>query len=629
LTSRSGSTNTSVNRPATRKAAAQHNPSRALVLARREALSKRGKSASSTSKSGAAAVARQINPDLSARELAQKVRELKSKTGAAGSARNSGTRPSGPNRHGAKQAAAADASWKVGVSETLSGQTVTGTQANRSVKTTGNEAATCRSITGTEYLGAEVFQTFCGTKPAAPVQPAKVRVSATSHGNRVTGNEVGRSEKVTGDEPGTCKQVTGTEYISANQSATYCGGTTPSVRKVGQSQTLGGQAVSGVMVGRSERVTGDEPGSGRQLTGDQYLGAELPATGQAPAKVNAFNTLRGTGITGTAVGRSERVTGDEPGSCRIVTGDEYIGSQQFEGFCGNRPAPEAAKVGFSVTNRNQVVSGTRTGRSANVTGDEPGTCKVVTGTPYAGLEQAGDFCNAQAVRATRERTAVRNANRMTGIQPGIGGVMTGAERGACEDVTGTPYVGADQQAAACGTAPSRDADFPQPLNQATWQQFSVQSPARAAQVERERSGAVTGSTYEQGGKITGPFDMASGKVTGTEQFRFDRRASQRLAAAGSAPVSMDEDLRPTSRVTGEGSGTKVTGDDWDRGDHVTGTEGSSARRRNPTRVGPMSGMPGQQNKRNQELPPPNNKVTGSSGSTDQGSLITVSGGARG
>jgi hypothetical protein len=124
--------------------------------------------------------------------------------------------------------------------------------------------------------------------------------------------------------------------------------------------------------------------------------------------------------------------------------------------------------------------------------------------------------------------------------------------------------------------------------------------------------------------------MAGGKVTGTEQFRFDRRAAQRLAAATDvAPVSMDEDLRPASRVTGEGSGTKVTGDDWDRGERVTGTEGSSARRRNPTRVGPMSAMPGQQNKRNQDVPPPNSKVTGSSGSTDQGSLITVSGGARG
>ena len=629
LSSRASSSASS-NRSTARKASAQHNPSRALVLARREALSKRGKSASGSSKTGPAAVARQINPDLSARELSQKVRELKSKTGSAGTARNSGTRPSGPNRHGSKQAAAADATWKVGVSETLSGQTVTGTQANRSVKTTGNEAATCRTITGTEYLGAEVFQTFCGTQPAAPIQPAKVRVTNTSHGNRVTGNEVGRSEKVTGDEPGTCKTITGTEYISANQSATYCGTTNPSVRKVGRSQTLGGQAVSGVMVGRSEKVTGDESGSGRQLTGDQYLGAEAPAAGRAATKVSAFNTLRGTGITGTAMGRSERVTGDEPGSCRNVTGDEYIGSQQFEGFCGTRPAAEAAKVGFSVTNRNQVVSGTRTGRSSKVTGDEPGTCKVVTGTPYAGLEQAGDFCNAQAVRATRERTAVRNSNRMTGIQPGIGGVMTGAERGACEDVTGTPYVGADQQAAACGTAPSRDADFPQPLNQAAWQQFSVQSPARAAQVQRETTGAVTGSTYEQGGRITGPFDMATGKVTGTEQFRFDRRASQRLAAAASAaPVSMEEDPRATSRVTGEGSGTKVTGDDWDRGERVTGTEGSSARRRNPTRVGPMSGMPGLQNKRNQEVPPPNSKITGSSGSTDQGSLITVSGGARG
>jgi hypothetical protein len=40
-------------------------------------------------------------------------------------------------------------------------------------------------------------------------------------------------------------------------------------------------------------------------------------------------------------------------------------------------------------------------------------------------------------------------------------------------------------------------------------------------------------------------------------------------------------------------------------------------------------MPGFQRKRNDEIPAPNNKITGSSGSTDQGSLITVSGGARG
>ena len=619
-----------------RKGTAQHNPSRALVLARREALSKRGKSASTTSQSGAAAVARQINPDLSSRELAQKVRELKSKAGSAGTARSGGTRPTGPNRHGAKQAAAADAHWKVGVSETTGGQVVTGTQANRSPKTTGNEAATCRPITGTEYLGAEVFQTFCQSE-APTRQPAKVRVTATSHGNRVTGNEVGRSEKVTGDEPGTCKNVTGTEYVSANQASAYCGTVPSTPRKVGRSQTVGGQAVSGVMVGRSTKVTGDEPGSGLQLTGDQYLGSEPPAAGRAPTKVANVHTLRGTGVTGTAVGRSQHVTGDEPGSCRLITGDEYIGADQYGAFCGTQPAPEAPKVGFSVTNRNQVVSGTRTGRSEKVTGDEPGTCKAVTGTPYAGLEQASAWCPTPAVRTIRERTPVRGSNRMSGIQPGIGGHLTGAERGACEAVTGTPYVGADQLAEACGAATTADPDFPQALDQAPWQRFSVQSPARAAHSARQRSGGVTGTSYEMGSRITGPFDMAGDKVTGTEQFRFDRRGTQlsrgpiENVAPVSAPIAPNEDQRPASRVTGEGisAGLKITGDDWDRGERVTGTEGASARRRNPTRPGPMGAMPAFQRKRNDEVPEPVSRVTGSSGNTSAGSLITVSGGARG
>ena len=643
-------------RRVTAKRAAQYNPSRALVLARREALSKRGKSASTSSRSAAATMARQGNPDLSSRELAQKVRELKSKVGGSGSTGSlPGTcRPCGPNRNGAREAAnaavVADAHWKVGVSETLRGQVVTGTQANRSTKTTGNEVSTCRAITGTEYLGAEIFNTFCQTEASA-LQPAKVRVSATSHGNRVTGNEVGRSEKVTGDEPGTCSLVTGTEYVSANQDASYCGINQPGPSKVGHTLTAAGRPVSGVMVGRSEKVTGNESGSGRQLTGDQYVGDQSQVAGRAPVKVSSLQTLRGTGITGTHVGRSDQVTGDEPGSCRLITGDEYVGPQQYDRFCGVRAEPEAAKVGFSVTNRNQVVSGTRTGRSERVTGDEPGTCNVVTGTPYAGIEDSGNWCSTKDVKSVRERTPVRMGSVMTGIRPGIGGVMTGAGRGACEDISGTPYVGRDQMAEACGVSPIAEADFPQPLDQAPWQQFSVQSPARTAQVERERSGCVTGSTYEFGGKITGPFDMASDKVTGTEQFRFDRRpakaainparAMASLApalanAAALAPAEAGVDSKALSRVTGEGSGQRITGDDWDRGDRVTGTEGVSARRRNPSRSGSGSGsgagntaMPRFQPKRNEELPEPVSKITGSSGSTDRGSLITVSGGARG
>jgi hypothetical protein len=79
------------------------------------------------------------------------------------------------------------------------------------------------------------------------------------------------------------------------------------------------------------------------------------------------------------------------------------------------------------------------------------------------------------------------------------------------------------------------------------------------------------------------------------------------------------------------AGPRITGDDWDRGDHVTGTEGSSATRRNPTRRGgPMSAMDFRRlEPRNAEMPDPVSKVTGSSGNTDTGSLITYSGGARG
>jgi len=434
----------------------------------------------------------------------------------------------------------------------------------------------------------------------------------------------------------------------------------PSPRKVGLSQTQGGQAVSGVMVGRSQKVTGDEPGSGLQLTGDQYLGSEPPAAGRAPAKVGNENTLRGTGVTGTTVGRSDLVTGDEAGSCKLITGDEYIGSKQYDSFCGAKPAPESAKVGFSITNRTQVVSGTRTGRSSKVTGDEPGTCKVVTGTPYAGLEQASDYCSGQQLSAIRSRTPVRGASRMSGIQPGVGGVMTGAQRGACEPISGTPYVGADQLVEACGAAVEQDADFPQSLGGTQpWQQFSVQSPAQAAQVPQQQTAviqaavvreqapslaapmaaqraAVTGSSYELGSRVTGPFDMAGDKVTGTEQFRSDRRGSQRArgpvgapAAAASAPTAAES--RALSRVTGEGisAGLKITGDDWDRGERVTGTEGVSARRRNPSRPGQMLAMPSFQNKRNEQVPEPVSRVTGSSGNTQSGSLITVSGGARG
>jgi hypothetical protein len=610
---------------------------RMLALARRTARSSRGKAAANTPTT-TASLARQANPDLSGRELAQTVRAQRSTSGSAGTRR---AQPTGRVRPGREHAVggAQDQPWKVGLSETAHGQFVTGTRVGRSRSVTGDEPSICREVTGTEYMGAEIFREFCQTEPPKPV--AKVHATSTSHGIRVTGNEVGRSTKVTGDEPGTCKTVTGTEYLSAEQASAFCGVELPAnPRRTGRAETVAGRPVSGVLVGPSARVTGNEQGIGFQPTGSQYSSvANLADLKKVPPKVSLTQTLSGGAVTGTQVGRSVKLTGDEPGSCRLVTGDEYVGSEQYKEFCGIQPTPmEPPKVGLSATPKGLTVSGTQTGRSDRVTGDEPGTCKVVTGTPYAGLEQVASYCapdQQQAIAARMRPMAATMARKMTGIQPGIGGVMTGAARGACEDVTGTPYVGGDQFEETCGTgALPGHSDYPRPLDGAPWQSFSVNSPARQA-FQAHQGNAVTGTVYEQEGKITGPFGMGTGKITGTEQFRFDRGQSVPVNLLQMAPAETAEgDAAPApvrSRVTGEGqaAGTKITGDDWERGERVTGTEGPSARRRNPTRPGPTGAMAAVKPKRNEELPAPVSRVTGASGNTDRGSLITYSGGARG
>ena len=610
------------------RAAINHSVARIASLARREATSSRGKAGVSKNGMTAAQTARAGNPNLSSRDLSKALREQRSKNG------NLGQKKSEPcGRRRPKQGdtgAAEDQPWKVGASETVSGQTVTGTMVGRSDDVTGDEPSTCRSITGTEYLGADIFRDFCQADPSGT--PRKVTVTSTSHGNAVSGNRMGRSGNVTGNEPGTCKNVTGNEYVTGEQVQAYCGELpTKSPRKISVVQTGKGKSVSGTNVGRSEKVTGNEPGMKRSLTGTQYTQAE--EIGTAPAKVGVSGTLRGGNVTGTMVGRRENMTGDEPGSCRNITGDDYVGKEQYSNFCSAAPAPGDRKVGVSATGKGMSVTGTMTDREGKVTGNEPGVCKAVTGTPYAGADAVGNFCQAEDAAAVNMRNKAHRGTpgmNMTGIQPGAGGVMTGDKKGVCEPVTGTPYVGANQFADACPAtaADTASSDYPQATaGNAPWQQFSVEPPSGGA-YKADGSTGVTGNQYEQG-RITGPFGMAPGKLTGTEEARFGKENV--LNESMQPVVAEDFEGRTKSRVTGEGqdAGLKITGDDWERGEHVTGTEGKSAAVRNPTmRMGPASAMAVTQ-KRNEELPMPNSKVTGGSGNTEKGSLITYSGGARG
>ncbi len=393
---------------------------------------------------------------------------------------------------------------------------------------------------------------------------------------------------------------------------------------------------TGTKVAHSTKTTGDEVGLCRSVTGTDYLSSEVfaefcrEAEPVVPKKVETTDTLRGTEVTsGGKVGRSEKVTGDERGSCHTVTGIEYVGREHFDDFCKSKPEPGSAKVSFSQTSRGQIVSGSKPARSEKVTGDESGTCKAVTGTPYAGMEQFAKYCDPQDSKQARERTVRRSGNAgrdITGLQPGLEG-LTGAEKGACRTVSGTSYLGAEQLQEVCGVMPAQvgESDFPQPIEGAPWSGFSVESPSHASQSPAVDS-SVTGTSYEQG-RISGTFSLGEGKITGTEQFRFGSGKSAPVrTAAKSAPTE-----EKVNRVTGEGVnvGMKITGDDWDRGDRVTGTEGTSAVRRNPTRGGPISAMPVHAPKRNEEVAQSDIVVTGGSGSTDKGALITVSGGARG
>jgi len=618
-------------RPQPRRGQPGTSQGRKLAMARRSALAERGKAGADAQNAttSPAAVARRLEPRLSGRELAQRVREQRSREGGRGTPKSA---PCGRQRK-AQQGAAQDAPWKVGVSETSHSHAVTGTQVNRSDDVTGNEAGTCREVTGTEYMGAEVFQAFCDTRPRPA--PTKVGQSATSHGRGVTGSEVGRSERVTGDEPGSCQRITGTEYVGAEKLEAFCGvSPEPEPDKTHVWATRGGQTVTGVEVGQSPRVTGHEAGAGRQTTGTQYV---QPAAAEAPSKVGTTQTYHGGSVTGTLVGRGRAVTGDEAGTCQPVTGEEYVGKEQYQAYCGDGMPASDEKVGVSGTAHGQSVTGSMTGRSPLVTGDEPGTCKAVTGTPYAGAEQYSSYCEPAQKASAAARTRVMRqtpAAAITGQQPGLNGTVTGAERGACQGLTGTPYVGEDSYTQVCSAvaepALPGSPDFPQMIGGDSWQGFSVSSPAREAQADRSPS-HVTGTRYEQG-RITGAFGRAEGKVTGTEQFRFGRSERSRQAAAP-VEAQTSTDGQAARRVTGEGMdpGAAITGDDWDRGDAVTGTEGRSATRRNPTRRGgPMSAMPSTWgDKRNDETASPESRVTGSSGSTEQGALITVSGGARG
>jgi len=454
------------------------------------------------------------------------------------------------------------------------------------------------------------------------VYAEKVPASPTHAGQVVTGIRIGQGRQTTGDEKGATLPVSGTQYIAADGGAPI----RSAGPKVGLARTPAGLVVSGTLVRSNVRVTGDEAGSSIAITGESDQGLQDDLTpraadgayvssqfhrqvdphghsvfgtnlGRSAAAVGSRDrgsrspavesTEAGRTITGSAVGRTSRVTGDEDGVCRHVTGNQYLTPARAQAECGGqgggtspaalvgteRPDPvTGAKVRVAQTWGQQRVSGTDLEYDPKVTGDAAGTCQAVTGTPYQGPKTVHEWCEpaqAEAALAQRSRSAA--------------------------------FANAQAAPAPAGTAvaPERPAWLPP----TPWS-----APARVPRDKRE---------------ITGSFASRPSRLTGNTEFLYRPRT----------PAASDE--RPArAKLTGEGNtrGTAISGHSWGEHGRVTGTDGFFASGRNASeRAGKPKPFAGARVfKAEARHDEPKQLVTGLLGwSGKTAAKVTLSGGAKG
>lgn len=551
--------------------------------------------------SSVSCVAKMTNPDASCRDVAKQVRQQRAAQGkvkSTTSQRSSGRKAKKPET---------DAPSKVGVAKTSYDQDVSGTLVSSTQKMTGTEAGNCRVISGTEYTGPDEYQAKCSFKPEP--NPRKVSVTSTASGRVVSGTEVGLSKSVTGTEPGQCRAVTGTEYLPSDQGEIFCG-SKPAAgpSKVSQSKTARNQVVSGPSMQSRASMTGLESGEGRSITGSQYVSstasvASKEPTRQArgsimsqPTKVDVSHTANGASVSGTNVNFNGPVTGDEAGFCENVTGGQYQSREARKERCGDDLVQSGAKTMQSQTFAGQKITGDRAGLGGKISGASAGMCKSVTGSSYLSFD-AVESCGveAESLKPDAKKYAPK-ARVATGAQPGPVG-LTGAQKGVCSPVSGTPYQGIDHASALCQTsmpAAMGESDYPSMIMSGVQPMVAQHAPMGT-------------------GAYSSPMLQPTPLMIGSEQHN-------------------ETDKVVASRITGDGadSGFSITGDSWGRDGKVSGTEGRWSQARNVS----MKGAETRQFVGARDFRPLTNPkvaespITGSSGNTKSGAGVTVSGGAR-
>ncbi len=476
-------------------------------------------------------------------------------------------------------------------------------------------------------------------EPAAPSGGAMVTRaidSAASGSQRVTSSRVGGSQMVTGIDRGTVQPVSGTQHVVIGATASSRG----AGPKVGFAKTASGLTVSGTMVRSSVAITGDEAGNAA-VTGrvDQSPSDDLTTRRQGGAVSTQFSrptgnrgvalavsgstgsrersrvrlaeaTESGVAITGTPFGQSSKVTGDQDGASRNMTGNRFMAPARREAGNGPtvmQPVPQAAapesgrRVSVAQSWGGQNVSGLNVEQSKWVTGDQAGSGAALTGSQYQAPATTGaDKGTTGAETATSRRMQARTSKPVTGNTARHAEGVTGTARGAGRDVTGTAYYRTEDGPAAASANPVAELDS----------RFSIRTPQRSAQLAAPRG---TGDD-----RITGSCAAGNAKLTGNLEFQARRRVVEADRSGG------------RSQISGEGStqGTAITGNAWSNKGRVTGAGGTLAAPRNPTERGePARSFSGavtfKAKARTEET---SQLVTGSFSKT--GARVTLSGGAQ-
>lgn len=414
----------------------------------------------------------------------------------------------------------------------------------------------------------------------------------------ISGTPLAQHPDTTGADHGLCREVTGTEYFSGEVFQTLCprpenqsGLADHEIRITGRvatsrllrpqpqyanDVTANGLPITGGETVRS-RITGTDANHSPRMSGSQYRNVQLVSNVRSRGRDQLMDSGR---LTGHFLDGHRTLTGVTQDRGSDVTGDNYADNRRTS-RAQRSAAPRPG--GFRRVAQGPRISGVRDA-SDRTTGTPDTVRQEMSGTPYIGSHASPRMMSAHAV---------------TGTQPAIGFGVTGDSRGADGPISGTPYLGEDHLADSFGYEP-------------------VERPDRHFSVMTQRHASTPYIQVTPG--ITGSFGKGDGKVTGAHDASFALRPSDTGQEAS------------TKLVTGEGAtdGQKITGDDWDRNSNVTGTEGRSSQGRNATRRGSelrRITRVSQPDQLKREIPV--SKVTGSSGNTSDGALITYSGGSRG